>query len=555
VRGDGTVGWILSRGRVERDDTGRPVRLFGNTIDVTELREAQQRLADALQRLELASDAARIGVWERDLRSLSGWWDPSVMRLHGLPDDAPPPGREAVLDLVHPQDRAAWREAFEGALQSETGLIDVRYRVNLAGGELRWVHSRGRTVRGPDGTPERQIGVAFDVTREHQAELAERARELAERASAAKTEFLSRMSHELRTPLNAVTGFAQLLMHDAREPVSAAQRAKLEHIARAGWHLARLIDDILDLARAEGGQARINPATVALAPLLRECAEAARTDAAAAGIQLLVPPMDERLHAWCDRTRTRQVLTNLISNAIKYNRPGGQVRVDVALGADGWPRLSVADTGLGMDETQLAQLFQPFNRLGREGGDTPGHGIGLALSKSLVEIMGGRLEVRSHAGEGSVFHVVLPLPPSAAPSAEAVAAAPGLLHAQPSVSGRLLVVEDVASNVELLLRMLELRPGLEVRVAGSGAAALSLAAAWQADLALLDLRLPDIDGIALAARLRQTPGWQATPMVCVTADSVPALAGRIAEAGFVDTWRKPLKVDEVLAALDRLLGA
>jgi CheY-like chemotaxis protein len=123
------------------------------------------------------------------------------------------------------------------------------------------------------------------------------------------------------------------------------------------------------------------------------------------------------------------------------------------------------------------------------------------------------------------------------------------------VSGRLLVVEDVASNVELLLRMLELRPGLEVRVAGSGSAALSLAASWQADLALLDMRLPDIDGIALAARLRQTAGWQATPMVCVTADSVPALAGRIAEAGFADTWRKPLKVDEVLAALDRLLGA
>ena len=554
IRGDGSIGWILSRGRVECDASGRAVRMFGNTIDVTDLHEARLRLDEARANLETASDAAGLGIWQRDLRSGEGQWNARLLALHGLDPSRPTPDRHVVPTLLHPEDRAAWREAFEFDPVAGSASIDVQYRVPAPGGAWRWLQARGRTICDEAGRPVRQMGVTFDITRQREADLALQAKELAERASSAKTEFLSRVSHELRTPLNAVTGFAQLLLIDPREPLSDSQRATLQQIDSAAWHLLALIDDVLDLSRVESGHARIQPAAVVLPPLIDECISLCRRDAEARAIDIRIDGVTPGLpEAWCDRTRTKPVLVNLLSNAVKYNREGGHIVVQAERGVDGLPHVRVIDTGLGLSAEQRAQLFQPFNRLGREGSDIEGTGVGLALSKSLVDQMGGRLEVDSQLGVGSVFELVLPTVPAAAEHRLPFATRPAPMHPITSGTGRVLVVDDVATNVEVLLKLLEMRPGLEVKVASTGAAALETAIRWCPDVALIDLRLPDIDGIDLAARLRRLPGWRHTRMVCVSANVAADAVSRAMQSGFADFWSKPLQATRTLQSLDRLL--
>jgi signal transduction histidine kinase len=247
------------------------------------------------------------------------------------------------------------------------------------------------------------MGVCFDTTAQREAEAALQARALAEQANTAKTEFLSRMSHELRTPLNAVLGFAQLLTLDLSEPLSETQRGRVAHIESAGWHLLALVNDVLDLAKIESSQAQLVFSRVDVAQVVRDCISMAAPLAQAHQVTLHAAACRPGLQAWADATRLKQVLLNLVSNAVKYNRPEG--RVDVAADAlpDGRLAFSVRDTGEGLTPEQMARLFEPFNRLGRETSAIEGTGLGLALSKLLVEQMGGSLQAASTPGVGSEF--------------------------------------------------------------------------------------------------------------------------------------------------------
>jgi signal transduction histidine kinase len=268
------------------------------------------------------------------------------------------------------------------------------------------VNVRGEVVLAEDGTPLRVTGTVQDVTASRATEAALQAKEQAERAHRAKSEFLSRMSHELRTPLNAILGFGQLLELDDLEPESEESVA---HILRAGRHLLELIDEVLDVSRIEAGALRLTLEPVDLDPIIEEV------------LGLAVPLAGERdvvlhlgtatgLKVLADRQRVRQILLNLVSNAIKYNRPGG--RVDLAVAADaGQVRVEVADTGQGIAADDLPRLFSPFERLGAEGGDVAGTGLGLTVSRSLSEGMGGTLDVRSTVGAGSAFTLGLPAAP------------------------------------------------------------------------------------------------------------------------------------------------
>ncbi|HET6789924.1 MAG TPA: HAMP domain-containing sensor histidine kinase, partial [Aquabacterium sp.] len=309
------------------------------------------------------------------------------------------------------------------------------------------------------GTTER-MAAAIDEAR--------RQREAAEAANQAKSEFLSRMSHELRTPLNAMLGFSQVMGLDRHHPLDAAQSGRLEQIQQAGWHLLDMIDDVLDLSRIDTGTLRLHTEPLALPPALHAAQDLVKELAIKQGIQLSV---DGTLPAlWgvqADETRLRQILTNLLSNAIKYNRPGGSVHVQAALmrsmAQPPMVNIVVTDNGLGMNEAQLAQLFQPFNRLGRERHSPDGTGIGLVISRHLALLMGGQLEVVSTEGSGSTFTLSLPavplLPPP--PLTEAPAIARDSLGTDTDSATRtrhVLYVEDNDANTALVQAALESRP-------------------------------------------------------------------------------------------------
>ena len=412
VRRDGQVRHLLTHSMLEADT--EPPTMFGIAIDVTDRRQADEALRRADERAALAARGAGIGTWELDLRTGQAQWDAQMWRLRGrTPRPGAPDGQE-MLDFVHPDDRASTRRQVAAA-STPGAVIEHAFRVVWPDGSVHWLASRSSTVDDGTGAPSRRIGVNWDVTADRRAEAERREREAAEQANAEKSRFLARMSHELRTPLNAVLGFTQLLL--ARNP-DATAREWLQHVEAAGQHLLSLINDVLDLAGLEAGDLRVAVADVDLRALLAETLpllEPLRVEHGVA-IDCDTPP----LRVWSDATRLRQVLINLIGNAIKYNRPQG--RVSVHAHADGGLAvLTVADTGRGMSDAQLRHLYEPFNRLGVEREGIEGTGIGLTIVKALVGRLGGSIQVHSTPGEGTTFTLRLPL--SLAGAAPAVAAA------------------------------------------------------------------------------------------------------------------------------------
>ena len=405
---DGQPRTLMTRAVTPRDEQGRADRTYFAIVDLTTLRQQDRRLQDVLERLQLAADASGLGTWEQDEATGRVHWDAITLAHFGLPADASAPDFGQYLELVHPEDRARVREEWD-RVEDQGGTIDIEFRVQLPGQGERWLRSRGRVERFASGRPQRRIGVCFDTTARRQAETSQQARVLAERSNAAKTEFLSRMSHELRTPLNAVLGFAQLLSLDQVDPLSDSQRQRVDHIQTAGWHLLALVNDVLDLTQIESRQTQMAFSWIDLAEVVHEC------------MAMTAPLAQKRLvtqawlaepgtpsRVWADRTRLRQVLLNLLSNAVKYNREHGQVQVLATAMPSGELQVQVRDTGLGLTPQQLLHLFEPFNRLGRESTGVEGTGIGLALSRLIVEQMGGRIWAYSEPGQGCVFSVALP---------------------------------------------------------------------------------------------------------------------------------------------------
>jgi PAS domain S-box-containing protein len=406
--GDGERRTLTTRAFTEYNGEGRPGRTFFVVSDTTELLQRERALAELQELQHMAAEAAGIGTWDRDVLNGIDHWSDECARIVGEPAGVPPLTREAYLARIHDDDRpgviAAWGQADSGHVP-----LDFEYRIVRPDGAVRWVRTRGRVERDASGRVLRRRGVVFDITERRQAEAERRARELAESASEAKTEFLSRMSHELRTPLNAVLGFAQLMALDSADPLSNAQRERLAHVQAAGWHLLALVNDVLDLARIEAREAPMQPQAVPLAAAVQECIAMILPKAAEAGVAVQWDsPAQEPHELWADPLRLRQLLLNLVSNGVKYNRRGGWVRVS-AQRRGAMAVVSVRDNGLGLAASRLVHLFQPFNRAGREASGIEGTGLGLALVKLLVEQMGGAVEVDSTEGQGSEFRLVLPL--------------------------------------------------------------------------------------------------------------------------------------------------
>ena len=396
-------------------------------------------------------------------------------------------------------------------------------------------------------------------------------RQAAETANNAKSDFLSRMSHELRTPLNAVLGFAQVMGMDQRDPLSAGQRQRIEQIQQAGWHLLDLIDDVLDISRIDSGTLRLQAQPLHIRDELSAAAHMLQGEADQAGVRLILPaelPLQWGVHA--DAGRLRQILSNLLSNAIVYNHRGGEVSVAVDhIVRDDTPmlRIAVCDTGMGLSEAQLSQLFQPFNRLGREHGPTSGTGIGLAISRHLAQLMGGSLTASGRPGEGATFTLCLPakdLSPPTTANAHATtpapnAASPVAPDAPAPRPRHVLYVEDNLANSELVRSALAARPWISVSVAPTTEEGLSVLhnrlRGSRPDLILLDVHLPDASGIELLSLIKSNPDTAAIPVIMISADAMPEQIDAALAKGASCYLTKPVQLPELLRQVDELMPA
>ena len=551
VRCDGATRHLLSYSRLE----GQPGRydFYGVLMDVTERRAAEVALREASERAALATRGAGMGTWEQDLVTGQAHWDEQMWRLRGLEPRAQALDVDERMALVHPDDReATLRELTQATLEGRPSNLE--FRVRWPDGQWRLIASRSVAVRDERGLPTRRIGVNWDITDTRNALIAREEKLHAQRESRAKSQFLSRMSHELRTPLNAVLGFAQLLLADGERVLADTRRRRLEQIHRAGQHLLSLINDVLDLSSLEGGELRIGDQPVPLAALVAETLPLVERQARQRKVKLRSAALAGVARA--DATRLRQVLLNLLTNAVKYNRDGGQVLVETESG-DGQVVLRISDTGRGMSESQLQQAFEPFNRLGLENEGIEGTGIGLAIVKALVERMGGTVQARSVPDEGSVFEVRLPEAPAADDSLlprtahDAEAPPPGPRNERPR---RLLYIEDNPVNLLIVQELLARRPDLELDTATDGASGVGLAARRQPDLILVDMQLPDIDGHEVLRRLRADTATADITCISLSANAMPDDIDRALRAGFADYWTKPLDLQRFMRSLEAIFG-
>jgi CheY-like chemotaxis protein/anti-sigma regulatory factor (Ser/Thr protein kinase) len=400
------------------------------------------------------------------------------------------------------------------------------------------------------------VAVLFsDSTERVHTEIALReAKEVADKANRAKSEFLSNMSHELRTPLNAILGFGQLI-EAGIPPPTPTQKQNIEHILKAGWYLLALVDEILDLALIESGKLALSMEAVSLSEVMRECQAMVEQQAETREIRVSFPRFDAPCHIHADRNRVKQVLSNLLSNAVKYNRPGGSVVVDWVVENSGHVRVSVTDTGDGLSPDRLAQLFQPFNRLGKETSAVQGTGIGLVVSKRVVEIMGGSIGVDSTVGKGSVFWFELNLatvPQSVVSAARAAPVVPAAGQIDAPLR-TLLYVEDNPANLTLVEEIISRRPDIRLLTAINGERGIEIARAALPDVILMDINLPGISGIEALKMLAENPATARIPVVALSAN---AIAGDIETglgAGFFRYLTKPIKFIEFMDTLDKAL--
>jgi PAS domain S-box-containing protein len=558
--------------------------------DVTEHLRTQALLRERKAALRRAQGMAQLAHNVTGPGGVFESWSEFLPQLIGVAPDAMPRTARDWLPLIHPEDRARFREVMIDTLRTGRGR-EVDYRLRRADGELIHIHeviepivelaspSRGRwfcTLQ--DISAQKRAEEAIRRSNEElEARVDERTLQLqtsncelafataaAERANRSKSEFLSNMSHELRTPLNAIVGFGQLLaMPGLMERDPAQRKAFIEHIVDGGRHLLTLINEILNLAQIEAGKVEVNVERVALGPLLAECDAMVDPLAARRDIAMRFP-MRCDLFVQGDRMRLKQVMLNLVSNAIKYNRPEGQVQVDCELRGE-IVRVNVRDTGQGMDEAQLAALFEAFNRLGQDTSSEEGSGIGLVVTKRLVELMGGSIGVTSEPGVGSVFYVELPQwaarPEPGLPDFQDADQAwmPGPAGAQQGVpawpagstlaDATILCVDDDPASLRLLQQVLATLPGVHLLTASNGRLGVEMALAHAPSLVVMDNNMPEMSGREARERLRADPRTAAIPVIAVSANAMPGEASAGLDAGFFRYLTKPFNVLDLLQAV------
>lgn len=549
VAADGRTVWVHDEAALVKDPLGTPPFWLGLIFDITGQKAAEQELLAAEDLYRSLVESAP-GVTYRDVVDpgqpgghRTEYISPQILELLGYSPEELVDDPRLWASLIHPEDRVGAQRA--DARHYATGEpLSHEIRMITREGRVRWVQDRAALIRR--GGEIVSQGTLIDITQSRQLEEAIRAREAAEEANRAKTEFLSRASHELRTPLNAILGFGQLLEQASLPP---EDHESAEEVVEAGRRLLGIVDDVLGIARLEVGRVSLSIEPVRLAELAQEAVAAVLPSASMAGVAVdSGGEPDEDPYVMADRESLRKALVHLVHNAVHYNRSGGVAalrwrRVEAEL-----VQILVQDDGPGLTEDEQARLFSPFERLGAERSEVPGTGLGLALTKRLIEGMGGTISVTSRPGSGTTFSIRLL--EAAAPDADP----PSLTPDGPAgIRRTVLYIEDNPSSVGLVERTLSRRPLVRLLTAQAGALGFRLAEQHHPDLILLDLNLPDLPGEEVLGRLFADPSTADIPIVVLSADTTASKAQRLLRAGAREYLVKPLDVRRLLEVVDDVL--
>ncbi|HEX6042307.1 PAS domain S-box protein [Longimicrobium sp.] len=570
VTGERSIPWQgVQVPALRRDGTEFPVEInFGEYVidgrrmfagfmtDITERRRAEEALRFQTALLQAQNHVAIDGILVTEGRRVLNM-NRRYAEIFDLPEHLRDPERyEELVEWVSAQakDPEGYRRTIERLRDDRENAY--RHEALLADGRVLDRYSAPLT--SAEGEVYGRLWMVRDITERKRIEQAlQEAKEAAEAANEAKSEFLSRMSHELRTPMNSILGFGQLLQ---RYGLAPEQARSVEHILKAGRHLLNLINEVLEIARIEANQQQLSLEPVHVGTLLTEALALVRPTADQRPVQLsLQPPHGTDVYVRADQQRLMQVLLNLLSNAIKYNRPAGTVELLArpAAGNGDAPFLAVGvrDTGPGVPADRLGELFVAFSRLGAERSGVEGTGLGLALSKRLVEVMGGRLTVESTVGEGSTFWVELPLTESPRERLESGRSEGPRPERVARPARTVLYVEDNLANLDLVETILYDRPEIRLIPALQGRLGLQLAREHRPDLILLDLHLPDLPGERVLHELRADDRTRDIPVLVISADATTRRVEGLRTAGALDYLTKPLDVNQFLGAIDAALAA
>lgn len=455
----------------------------------------------------------------------------------------------------HPKE--FFKDMWSTIKSGKTWQGEIRNRTK--DGEFYWVESTIMPFLDEAGKSYQYISVRTDITPIMESEITlQKSKKEAENANQAKSEFLSSMSHELRTPLNAILGFAQLLEHDTINPITNDQRENVHHILKSGWHLLELINEVLDLSKIEAGKISLSMENVELNKVLEECFSLIGPLAKDNNIEVQnkIVTKHQSVFLYVDRTRLKQILLNLISNAVKYNSSNGSVTLNASEAKQGYLRIEVTDTGKGISDENKAQLFRPFERAGAEYTTIEGTGIGLVITKELVELMQGRIGLDSIPGKGSTFWVELKLatdikqstPENIGQEKEGKPATSSSIHT-------ILYIEDNPANLDLVENILKKREGYELISAHNAELGLDLACAHNPDIILLDINLPGMNGHETLKQLQSMKETQDTPVLAVSANAMAGDIQKGLDAGFAEYITKPINIISFIEKLDTALSA
>ena len=568
IRPDGTIRWIMVLAFRQRNPQGEITRIIRVNLDISDRKKAEQQLQKLSERLELALQAAQIGVWEYDYASDRLFMDDRMLAIYGISPEAFQGTYADWSNRVHPDDLLH----AQPDTSNEQTICNREFRIIRPDGTIRWIMSFSLRQRNPQGEVVRAVGMNLDISDRKQTELQlQRINEELLRATRLKDEFLANMSHELRTPLNAILGMTEILQEEIFGDLNDRQRQSLRTIEKSSNHLLELINDILDVAKIEAGQVNLFCQPCNIESLCQSSLIFIKQQAFSKNIQLETEIPANLPSINLDERRIRQVLINLLSNAVKFTPDGGNIDLKVsyisfldeanrtsngAITCD-IIEISITDTGIGIAPDQIKRLFQPFVQVeGSLNRSYSGTGLGLALVKRLVELHGGKVRLTSELGAGSCFTIALPI----APFCEnlAVESETGNLNPpdaiEPAIvdAPMILIAEDNDANISILVEYLSLK-GYPLVVTHNGKIAIELAQETQPDLILMDIQMPEMDGLEAIQCIRQIPELAHTPIVAITALAMEGDRDRCLAAGANAYLSKPIKLKQLAQLIQELL--